>query len=1110
MSIKCLRVLWTALCFFMTTQQLAYAETLSITVSTEATGGITGPLNAVGDAYCPSSTTPGCDISAADIRVRTHDFIRYHANISVGPAGDDITLTTVFKPGLFIDQIPGACDPFASSLTGDGSQGSPVTLECGLGNQASASFFVTVDARVSGTLANGTQVGIESVIVNGTNSTAVTAASISDITVTATPRIDLSKRLHSQVTGTRDGVLGVNISYQAWIGLLDNTGANPLLGNELVTSDVTWVDDISSISPNAYVYQCTTLPGSTIFPYPTINPADPDASVPNAGTLSCDNTGPTATGSVNVTISGADLSFDHIPTFVQNGSTVASRAPDVRPAAYGVVRVFVPLSDITAAGGELDTVNLYNNLNVTSITNQQNFNGNGEDESNNTHSLALINRGAAFSHTHRCYHPNLPAPPWCSGAWTLAPTNASSLTSGDGLIEPEQTFASYTFYRNRSFFPDSFAEVCSVFDDRYFEPVKFDANDSSRCHGTCGTRGTDYVIEYGTGYVDSSFRDAATVPSSAIPNECSASASTWHTSFDAAAAVGTISKVRMRRLTPADAGATFAISTNLQAFDAASIPSVPNGTLYRSWGTYRSETGLNDYRPCLYQSGTANSGQIRDGCADRLILSRSTARIEKTTLPEDLANFIPAGGDVTFRLAPTFNSLGGSITDNVFIVDTIPAGAEYVLGSAVQNGVAFEPIITGSVATGQTLTWDLGAISVNNLIEPIDFKMMTSALTTAGTQFTNSARIDAVSDISSAALRSDNRTVTVSSLSGLVISKAATISDVPANTAIEFIINYFNGTTLDFTEIDVIDILPYDGDNRVPASDFSGTVTLASVSTQSTNAQFYATKTTSTNLDPDPLVTTNDLATGSTLWCPMTAAHVIDPSAVPTSGGPASNCPQTEAEVTAIRILDTQSLSAQGVREFTVSLDLAGNSPNDKYSNDVYGIADSITLSAVSPVAIAAVAGMGELAANKTVEVWDPNAEGLYHIPGNQVTYAIAIQNIGTGAIDSGSIFLVDSLPSEVEFWNGDIDEGGPDNFAIFSSVGFEQTVGSGIIFNPATDLGFSTNAAKPTNFNQCTFESLDGLFRPDILHICLKPQGALTNGIPNPEIIFSFRAKIK
>ena len=1110
MTFKWLKFLWAVICFFLIWHQPAYAAILSISVSTESSGGIAGNLNTVGDAYCPTSTTPGCDVSSTDNRIRTHDIIRYQANVSVGPAGDDITLTIVMKTGLVIDQIPGACDPFLSSLSGDGSIGSPATLVCDLGAQASASFFVPIDARVRGTIMNGTQLGVDSAVINGPNSTAVTAANIADMTVTATPRIDLVKRLHSNTTGTRNGELGVNISYQAWVGLLDNTGTDPLLGNELVTSDITWVEDLSDISPNAYVYQCTTLSTSVVFPYPTINPVDVDASVTNAGNLTCDNTGETATGSVNVTISGADLSFEHIPDFVQNGSTVTSRAPDLRVAAYGVIRVFVPLTDITAAGSTLDTLNRYHSLNVTSISNQQNFNGDNEDESNNTHALTLTNRDPSFSHTQRCYHTNLPAPPWCFGAWTLPATNASSVTAGDGLIEPEQTFVTYTFYRNRSFFTDNFAEVCSVFDDRFYEPVKYNATDSSRCHGTCGTLGTDHVIEYGTGYVDSSFRDAAIVPEAAIPNECGADASNWHTSFDAAAAVGNITKIRMRRITPGNAGATFAMSTNLQAYEAASIPSAPNGTLYKSWGTYRSESGLNDYRECEYESGTASTTHRRDGCGARLILSRSTARIEKTTLPGDLANFIPAGRDVTFRLAPSFTSLGGSITDNVFIVDTIPAGAEYVLGSAVQNGVAFEPAITGTVSTGQTLTWNLGPISVNNPIDPIDFRMQTSAFTPVGTEFTNTARIDAVSDISSAAMRSDSRTVTVSSLSGLVISNVATINDVPPDTAIEFTVNYFNGTSNNFSQIDVIDVFPYNGDTRVPASDFSGTVALRSLSAQSSNAQFFATKTASSSLDAEPEAASNNLASGSTPWCPLTALHALDPAATPTIGGSSANCPQTALEVTAIRIIDSQSLAPQGVREFTIGLDLSGNAPNDRYSNDVRGITNTISLSALSPVGVATVAGVGELAAEKVMTIWDPNSEGLYAIPGNQAFYVISIQNIGTGSIDSGSIFLVDSLPSEVEFWNGDIDEGGADNFVTFSSIGFEQTVGTGIIFNPATDLAFSTAAARPTSFDQCSFEALDGLFRPDILHVCLNPKGALPNGTPDPEIKFSFRARIK
>jgi len=132
-------------------------------------------------------------------------------------------------------------------------------------------------------------------------------------------------------------------------------------------------------------------------PIPTFDPSRPDQSVLEAGSLSCDNIGTTATGSVTATISGADLSFEHIPTLTLGGTTIASRVPDFKAASYGVIRVFVPLADIDAAGGSLATVNRYRNLDLRSITNQSNFNGSGEDQSNNTHALTLTNRGGAFT-----------------------------------------------------------------------------------------------------------------------------------------------------------------------------------------------------------------------------------------------------------------------------------------------------------------------------------------------------------------------------------------------------------------------------------------------------------------------------------------------------------------------------------------------------------------------------------------------------------------------------------------------------------------------------------------------------------------------------------------
>lgn len=1097
-------------CFIICTLWLcaitAFAADLSVTVNALKTGGIAGALNTVGDGYCPSSTTPGCDMSDTDSRVRTNDVVQYRFGLQVDPPGDDVTLSVNLKPGLLFEQIPGGCDPFASTISGDGSAGSPSELVCALGFRSSFAGDLDFGVKVLGTVANNTAVGVDSVELNGPASTAVVAASIPDLTVTAAPRLDLDKRTSVFVQGTRNGVAGVNITYRMWIGLWDNVGPDPLLGYENITQDLTFTEDLSAISPNAYIYSCSSTAGNSIFPFSTFDPAFPERSLINSGTMSCP-TGVSATGSVPITLSGADLSFSHVPTQSRFGNNLQA---DYRTGSYALIGVFVPFTDIPASG-TLSTTNVLTNFAPTSITSQPNFLGAGEDVSNNSLGLVLQNRVGAFSHTYRCYVATQTPPPWCAGTWNTAPTTASVIGGGDGVVEPEQTFMSYTVYRNRSFFGDSYVDVCSVFDDRYYEPVRYNATSATRCHGTCGTLGTDYVIEYGNGYHATAWRDAATTPDEALRDECTTDDSNWSTDFDTASAAGTITKTRMRRLTPGNAGAAFSLATSLQAYDAANIPnSVPNGTLLRSWGTYRAQTSEVDYRDCNYIARTASETHSRNSCGDRLILSRATARLEKTTLPGDTANFLEAGGTVQFRLTPTFTSIGGSINDNVFIVDTLPVDASYVPGSATQNGVAFEPIISGSPASGQTLTWDLGTLAVNVPIDPIDFSMTTSGLTPDGTVMTNTGRIDAISDISTPAQRSDERTVTVASPSAMLMDKTVSIGGVETDKPIEYTISYLNGTSIDFNVIDVIDVLPFVGDGRFPPTSFGGTIALGPLTAQSTSAQFYVTKQAPLSLDSDPNDGSNDFASGTTPWCPMTAAHMLNPSASPSIGGSSSLCPQTALEVKGVRLVDSQALIASASRSFTLGLVLSGNASGDVYTNQAQGTSDAIVLSPLSPFASTSVIGFGEMAANKTVAVWDPNNEGLYAVPGTEIFYTISMENTGTGPIDSGTIFLVDSLPPEIEFWNGDIDSGGPEVFPVTSAVGFQQIVGTGIIFNPATDLGYSTSAAKPTNFSQCTQIALDGTFRPDFTYVCFKPQGSLANGTPRPEIAFSFRARIK
>ena len=1097
----------------------ATAAPVAIQVDLDKSGGIVGPLNSVGDDFCPSASTSGCDVSDSDNRVRTNDAVSYSIAVQVDPPGDTVFVRATLKPGMVWTQMPGSCDAFTSTITGDGSVSSPSEVYCDLGFQSSWAANLLFFASVDGKLPNATTIGLASAEIGGATSTTTAAnlASLSDLTVTATPRLNVLKQLHTFTPGTRSGVSGVNLRYRVIVGLWDNdrngNGSDdpePLLGSELVTQNLNFTEDLSSVSPNAYVVSCATTPNATIFPYDEYDPAFPDSSVVDAGSMSCSNTGTAATGSVGVTISGADTSFEYIPSENKLGTSLAA---NYSYASYGIISLFVPLSDITDAGGALSVVNTYENFNPISISGQANFNGEGEDLSDNTHALTLQSQTGTFSHTKRCFVSGTTVPTNCvSPIWSGPPTNAAAVGSGDGTVQPEETFVTYTFYRNRSFIQDTNAEVCTVLDSRYYQPALYNATRVARCHGQCGTEGTDYEILYGNGYESTSWQDAATTPDESVRDECESTTAGWTSDLATAQAAGDITKIRLRRLTPLSAGSTHALAANFRVKTAAQLTGVPNATLLKSWGAPKTDTSWPTYRDCNYVSGAfPTPNHSRNSCGDRLALSRTLARVSKTTLPGNSINVLEAGGQIFFQLSPVFTSIGGAIPDDVTIVDTIPAGAEYVVGSATQGGVLFNPTIIGDVNIGQTLTWDLGSITANTPIDPIEFAMTTPVFTASGTTITNTVRIDAVTDESTAEQRSDTRTVTVTAPLSMLMNKMAAEPSIEIDGTLGFTVTYDNGTNSDFNEVDVIDILPYIGDGRFPATAYSGDTTLSSVSLDSNNGQVFVSKLAPGSIISNPNDSSNDLSTGSTSWCPMTSAFIINPSAVPSSGGTSSDCPANGTEVTALRVVDTQLLPSSQDRSFEFEMITSGNFGADIYTNQAHGTADTISLSPQSPFATVTVNGKGELQATKTVEVWDPNDEGLYAIPGNDVIYTFTLINVGDGPVDSGTIFLTDIIPAEIEFWNGDVEFGGPNTIAGSDRIGFMQPIGNGVTYIEATDLGFYMGAGTPSSFNDCAvISAADNTYRPDLTHMCLNPKGVLSAGVPNPTIELSFRARIK
>ena len=145
-----------------------------------------------------------------------------------------------------------------------------------------------------------------------------------------------------------------------------------------------------------------------------------------------------------------------------------------------------------------------------------------------------------------------------------------------------------------------------------------------------------------------------------------------------------------------------------------------------------------------------------------------------------------------------------------------------------------------------------------------------------------------------------------------------------------------------------------------------------------------------------------------------------------------------------------------------------------------------------------------DLEASKSVDVFDPLGLGLFAVPGNDVLYEITLINNGAGVVDNNSLFFIDRLPAELIFFNGDADGPGPETGAVIFGG-----VGSGLSFNPATDLRFATGVVPPSSFADCTHSAAAG-FDPLIRFVCFSPQGEMLAGPPSPFITLTFRARLQ
>ncbi len=148
--------------------------------------------------------------------------------------------------------------------------------------------------------------------------------------------------------------------------------------------------------------------------------------------------------------------------------------------------------------------------------------------------------------------------------------------------------------------------------------------------------------------------------------------------------------------------------------------------------------------------------------------------------------------------------------------------------------------------------------------------------------------------------------------------------------------------------------------------------------------------------------------------------------------------------------------------------------------------------------------GIANLTIVKNSTVYNPSGTSPFLIPNNDVLYTIKVTNTGSSSVDSNSLFVVDSLPNTLTFFNGDIDGAGP----LTGPISFTQ-VGAGLTFTPATDVAYSNAVTAPTSFAACTYPPAAG-YDTAVRHICINPKGAMLSSATPPEFSVQLRSRIR
>ncbi|ARJ04159.1 hypothetical protein GCM10010988_28860 [Cnuibacter physcomitrellae] len=788
--------------------------------------------------------------------VRTHDTIGYGWQYNTDATATDVTFVqTITAPasGVTFDQsnLALCTGPNGGSISADGK-----TITCQRSLPANSTGAIPISVTVDGTNPNGTQIVTDLTADSAPSGTATT-------TIVAAPNFDLKKNIYS-FSGAlqRDGVWGRYIAYSWGV-----TAPSSLKGSENIAGPVTFIDDVSGVSPHAQLQDCppvsATLEGYPL-PYSVIgitSTSNANNSVINTGNQSCSQPGGPGTP-ITITLTNPDWSANTLPTATAAGSPIASGTNWV---ATGVFFLFVPVDDIVAAGGSLNTTNQFRGFDPVSISGQSNFGtgyepggdptepacpfvgDNSTRANNNCHSTTVIaNQGGADK-----YLLNADATGYAG--------NPSGPHAGNGVVDAGTNYQSQLVMANFGVSDFTNQGVCDVWDPSTQQITA--AGDVLRNATELQTAGTDYTVEFA----------ALPLTSEDERRAADCGSGTWYSSIAAAGGPSVVNAIRFK--------ANWTLTPNEQDLFRVKFVAMPNpsGTIIGDWAMTNFGGGWSQSS----YSKESNSG----GLGDRVILTPAIATITKSTAPA--TNSVLAGSPVTYQLNPALTS--GAQTPapvtNATVTDQLPSCLQYVAGSSSvpvmvapgNDGADGIPCTGDAGETGSTLTINLGTRTPNQVIDPITYQVGTLGTTADGTHAPNTAVVsfDGVQP-DDLGRRTAAYDIVIRNVAQFSIAKSTDTPLVQVRDSFRYTVSYRNNTGQAVQQAQLIDELPYNGDSR--GTSYTGAVAFAGASNVPANAVVECTTDPHRSINGDPAANTN---TWSPVCPPNTTGVRITVAGIP-------------------------------------------------------------------------------------------------------------------------------------------------------------------------------------------------------------------------------------